>query len=221
MSNRTYFYLGRALPLMVFGFLLVIQAQLAFAGLQHARAGELDRAQSMYLVNRVLTVAFFTFLLVIYALRGKAKRTDHKPIAVIAAMVGSFVLYSLYLFPGQPRSENVMVLAASDLLLAIGMIWALYSLSYLRNRFSIVPEARELVTTGPYAVVRHPVYLGEIVAGIGLVLPTIASLHAFVLAIFLAAQVIRTHFEERVLRDAFPEYDAYASHTKRLIPFVV
>lgn len=221
MSDRAYFYLGRALPLMVFGFLLAIQAQLAYAGFQRALGGQLDRAQSMYLVNRVLTVAFFAFLLVIYSLRGKAKRTDHNPIAVTAAIIGSFILYTLYLFPGQTRSTNVWVLGASDILLAMGMTWALYSLSYLRNRFSIVPEARELVTTGPYGVCRHPVYLGEIISGFGLVVPTILSVHVVIFGIFVAAQILRTQFEERVLRNVFPEYAAYASRTKRLVPFVL
>lgn len=221
MSDRAYFYLGRALPLLVFGFLLAIQAQLAFAGLQAAISGQLDRSESMYLVNRVLTLAFIGFLLVIYILRGKAKRANHSVLAVVAAMTGSFVLYALLLFPGQVRSTNVVVLGASDILLACGMVWALYSLSYLRNRFSIVPEARELVVTGPYAVVRHPVYLGEIIAGFGLVLPTLFTLHAIVLTVFLGAQIVRTHFEERVLRDAFPEYAAYADKTRRLIPFIL
>lgn len=220
MSDRLYFYLGRALPILVFGFLLAIQAQLAYAGLQHALKGELDRSESMYLVNRVLVVAFFTFLLVIYALRSKAARWDYNPIAIAAAMIGSFVLYTLYLFPGQARSTDLRVLTVSDLLLACGMVWALYGLSYLRNRFSIVPEARELVTGGPYAVVRHPVYLGEIIAGIGLVVPTFFSLHAAILAVFIGAQLLRIHYEERVLQSAFPTYELYARRTKRLIPFL-
>jgi protein-S-isoprenylcysteine O-methyltransferase Ste14 len=220
MSDRVYFYLGRALPILVFGFLLAIQAQLAYAGLQHALGGELDRAQSMYLINRVLVVAFFTFLLVIYALRSKAARWDYNPIAIAAAMVGSFVLYALLLFPGQARSTDLGILALSDLLLAFGMVWALYGLSYLRNRFSIVPEARELVTTGPYAVVRHPVYLGEITAGIGLVVPTLFSIHAIILGVFIGAQLLRIHFEERVLSAAFPTYEVYARRTKRLVPFL-
>jgi protein-S-isoprenylcysteine O-methyltransferase Ste14 len=221
MSDRAYFYLGRALPLLVFGFLLAVQAQLAYGGLQHALAGDLDRGQSMYLVNRVLVVAFFTFLLVIYILRTKAKRSDHNPVAVVVAFIGSFVLYGLYLVPGQLRSTDVRVLGISDILLAAGMLWALYSLSYLRNRFSIVPEARDLVTSGPYQIVRHPVYLGEIIAGIGLVIPTIFSFHALVFAIFLGAQVWRTYFEERVLRSAFPTYEVYARHTRRLIPYIL
>ena len=53
--------------------------------------------------------------------------------------------------------------------LACGITWALYSLSYLGRRFSIVPEARGLVIDGPYRLARHPIYLGEILAGFGLV----------------------------------------------------
>jgi protein-S-isoprenylcysteine O-methyltransferase Ste14 len=206
---------------MVFGFLLAVQVELAYAGVQHALGGQLDRSESMYVVNRLLTVAFFAFLLVIYSLRAKAARSDHNLLAVAAALTGSFILYGLFLFPGQTRSSDLRILAVSDILLAYGMVWALYSLSYLRNRFSIMPEARELVTSGPYRVCRHPVYLGEIIAGFGLVLPTLFTLHAIVFAIFLGAQITRTYFEERVLRAAFPTYEIYARRTRRLLPFVL
>jgi protein-S-isoprenylcysteine O-methyltransferase Ste14 len=221
MSNRASFIMGRALPLGVFGFLVAIQAELAYAGVEHALHGQLDRAEAMYLLNRILTVAFFAFVLVIYAVRSKAIAKDHNPLAIAAALVGSFVLYALFLIPGQGRSTDVSVLAASDMCLACGMTWALYSLSYLGNRFSIVPEARGLVTGGPYRMIRHPIYLGEITAGFGLVLPTLFSLHAAVFAFFLAAQLIRTYFEERVLRATYPQYEAYARHTRRLIPFIL
>jgi protein-S-isoprenylcysteine O-methyltransferase Ste14 len=221
MRKLTPFILGRALPLGVFGFLTIIQGELAVAAIPQALRGELDRTALMYLLNRILTLAFFAFLLGIYAVRSKAIARDHNPVAVIVAMVGSFVLYGLFLVPNQPRSTNVWVLGFSDILLASGTIWALYSLTYLRNRFSIVPEARGLVTAGPYEVVRHPIYLGEITAGLGLVLPTLLTWHALVFAIFLAAQLTRTYFEERVLRTSYPQYEAYAMRTRRLIPFVL
>ena len=211
MSERASFILGRALPLGVFGFLVAIQGELAYAGVQQAFAGVMDRAQVMYLLNRVLTIAFFAFLLGIYTIRRKAVAHDHNPVAVAAALVGSFILYGIFLIPGQSRSTELPVLASSDMLLACGMI----------NRFSIVPEARGLVTTGPYQFVRHPIYLGEIIAGFGLVLPTVFSLHLLVFAVFLCAQVARTYFEERMMRTVYPSYEAYARHTCRLIPFIV
>jgi protein-S-isoprenylcysteine O-methyltransferase Ste14 len=221
MNDRASFIVGRALPIGVFGFLVAIQAELAFAGVQNAFQGSLDRTQAMYLLNRVLTVVFFGFLVVIYAVRSKAIARDHNPLAIAAALVGSFVLYGLFLIPGQGRSTDIWVLAGSDMCLACGITWALYSLSYLGRRFSIVPEARGLVTSGPYRFARHPIYLGEIIAGFGLVLPTLLSLHAVVFAIFFGAQIVRSYYEERVLRSTYPQYEAYARHTRRLIPFVL
>src|SRR6266851_31123 len=174
-----------------------------------------------FIVGRALPIGVFGFLVAIYAVRSKAIAKDHNPVAIAAAMVGSFVLYGLFLIPGQGRSTDIWVLAASDMCLAVGITWALYSLSYLGRRFSIVPEARGLVTSGPYRLTRHPIYLGEIIAGFGLVLPTLFSLHLVVFAVFLAAQLVRTYFEERMLRSTYPQYEAYARHTHRLIPFVL
>src|SRR2546425_8527663 len=172
MDDRASFIIGRALPIGVFGFLVAIQAELAFAGVQNAFQGGLDRTQVMYLVNRILTVAFFSFLVVIYAIRSKAIAKDHNPVAIAAALIGSFVLYGLFLIPGQGRSSNIWVLAGSDMFLACGITWALYSLSYLGRRFSILPEARGPGAAGPYRLGRHPVSPGEVPAGFALVLAT-------------------------------------------------
>jgi len=42
-----------------------------------------------------------------------------------------------------------------------------------------------------------------------------------VFAVFLGAQLARTVFEERVLRSTYPQYEAYARRTRRLIPYVL
>ena len=219
MSARLGFIFGRALPLGIFGFLVAIQGELAVGGVQQALAGELDRAGTMYVLNRCLTVSFFAFLFVIYMIRGRAVAKNHTPVAVLAALLGTFVLYSLWLMPA-PRTDNVYVLALSDIFLSFGMTLALYSLTYLRHRFSIVPEARGLVTSGPYQLVRHPIYLGEIIAAFGLILPSFLTLHMVVFLVFVSTQVRRTYYEEDVLRQAFPDYPEYARRTHRLIPYI-
>lgn len=214
------FFFGRALPLGVFGYIVAIQGQLAVDGIAKGIAGLLDTDGQLHVLNRMLTLAFFTFLLGLYMLRGPAVAKDHRLVAVAPAMIGSFILFCLPLVPGGPPTSTAAVLAASDILLTIGIVIALYSLSYLRKRFSIVPEARGLVQTGPYAIVRHPVYLGEILSGLGLVLPRIFSLQLVVFLVFLAAQLVRMRYEERVLGQTYPQYRSYARRTARLIPFV-
>lgn len=217
LPSRAEFIFGTALPLGAFGLLVYIQGTLALAGLQEGLRGQLDRATIMYLVNRILALCFFTFIFVIYMVRGRAVGKDHSIGAILTALLGTLILYSLWLLP-QPRTDNLYVLALSDVLLSCGMVLAIYGVGYLRHRFSIVPEARGLVTSGPYGLVRHPIYLGEIVAALGMVLPSLLSLHLLILGLFVAAQLRRTVYEERVLRAAFPGYAAYASRTRRLIP---
>jgi protein-S-isoprenylcysteine O-methyltransferase Ste14 len=220
MPSRSEFFFGRALPLGLFAFIILIQGQLALTGIQQALAGGSDRAATMYLVNRVLVLCFYTFLFVIYIIRSRPVGKDHSIGAVFFALFGTFILYSLWLLPA-PRTNNVYVLAVSDILLSVGMLQAIYAVSYLRHRFSIVPEARGLVTTGPYQLVRHPIYLGEIIAALGLVLPALLSFQLVIFVIFVAAQLRRTDYEERVLRQTFPEYTTYAERTRRLIPFIL
>jgi protein-S-isoprenylcysteine O-methyltransferase Ste14 len=135
-------------------------------------------------------------------------------------MVGSFVLYGLFLIPGQGRSSDVWVLGGSDMFLACGMIWALYSLTYLGNRFSIVPEARGLVTSGPYRLVRHPIYSGILLAGVG---TAVALSWLWLIAIVLASVYFAysATVEERYLTAQFPDaYPVYKRSTKMLVPFV-
>jgi protein-S-isoprenylcysteine O-methyltransferase Ste14 len=81
-------------------------------------------------------------------------------------------------------------------------------------------EGHELVTTGPYAFVRHPIYSGILLAVVGTTLvkgfPSIVLLAAFFAYFVYAANV-----EERNMMRQFPnEYPAYVNRTKMLIPFL-
>jgi protein-S-isoprenylcysteine O-methyltransferase Ste14 len=88
----------------------------------------------------------------------------------------------------------------------------------LGRSFSIVPQARRLVTTGPYAYVRHPLYLSEEIAIIGVVVVHFSALAVLILIVQWMFQLRRMVNEERLLRAHFPEYDSYATATPRIIP---
>jgi protein-S-isoprenylcysteine O-methyltransferase Ste14 len=71
-------------------------------------------------------------------------------------------------------------------------------------------------------LVRHPIYLGEIIGALGLVVILPSWFSLLVLVTFIAAQVYRTRVEEGVLVEAIPGYAAYRQLTRyRLIPWVV
>ena len=73
---------------------------------------------------------------------------------------------------------------------------------------------------GPYALVRHPLYLGEIIAIVGVALQYLSAWALLLLALVCAIQFRRIKNEERVLLQAFPEYADYMAHTARLVPGV-
>jgi protein-S-isoprenylcysteine O-methyltransferase Ste14 len=81
--------------------------------------------------------------------------------------------------------------------------WGMWT---LRRSFSITVEARSLVTKGPYRLVRHPVYLGEILAAISVVMWRWSWVNAVILAMFVTVQMSRARWEENKLKRVFPEY---------------
>ena len=79
----------------------------------------------------------------------------------------------------------------------------------LRTSFSIMTEARELVTGGIYRYISHPMYLGQFLTYFG-----ISAFHSspgswIVYLFFLGLQFVRLRLEERKLKRVFSEYDDY------------
>jgi len=97
-------------------------------------------------------------------------------------------------------------------------ILGVLTLSFLGRSFSVMPEARRLVTTGPYSIVRHPLYLFELLGVIGILLQVRSLPGLLLLAVIVALQIARARWEEAVLDRAFPEFAAYRQKTPFLIP---
>ena len=175
-------------------------------------------------VHSGLYLAFICVPIFIYIDRPPPRARDGSIIARVLAFVGTFMLLVFpRLFNGGPTFDPPAWLRfAAGILLILSTALALWGISYLRMSFSIIPEARQLVRRGPYRLVRHPLYVGEIGAALSLVLQSKVGLWSTgVLVVFITVQLGRTVFEERLLRSHFPEYDDYARSTTRLIPFIL
>jgi protein-S-isoprenylcysteine O-methyltransferase Ste14 len=106
----------------------------------------------------------------------------------------------------------------STLLILAGDGFAVFVLVRLRHSFSIMAEARELVTSGPYRLVRHPLYLAEQVATLGNVMQFLSVWTALLAVVQILFQLRRISNEEALLTEVFPEYAAYRQKTARVIP---
>ena len=106
---------------------------------------------------------------------------------------------------------SMTLVIAGNLITFIGII-------YLKRSFSIMIEARNPVFTGIYRYVRHPLYLGEIIATTGVLVFRFSNLNLFLTVLFIVTQVIRSRFEENKLSSVFPSYMEYKQKTGAFFP---
>jgi protein-S-isoprenylcysteine O-methyltransferase Ste14 len=214
--SRAYDVLMR-LPVLAWsiGFAIVAAMRLA----KYEREADPMLPDALYAVNiamQLAVIAFFVTLARTVVVRarptGKARGLEPR----VSALIGTFLIAVVVLFPRRELSFTAGVV--STLLLLTGNAIAVYILSHLGRSFSIMPEARGLVTSGLYRYVRHPLYVAEMIASIGTVLQFLSVWTALILAVQITFQLRRMHNEEEVLMEIFPEYAGYKENTARIIP---
>jgi protein-S-isoprenylcysteine O-methyltransferase Ste14 len=100
-------------------------------------------------------------------------------------------------------------------------VWARGSLGSNWSRSVTIKQGHELITTGPYAVVRHPIYTGVLTGLLGTAI-ALSQVRGFIaLALFFLAFWIKLRMEEQWMRSQFGEtYDSYAHRTAALVPYL-
>lgn len=171
------------------------------------------------LLQEVLTTIFLALVVVLFAVRRRKIAGQHAGwLAGAVALLGTFLLNAVAFLPVE-SSTSVSVLLASSAVIIVGTLFTTWSLAILGRCFGLFPEARGLVVRGPYRLVRHPVYLGELISALGLVIARPHLVILVLLVAFVALQYGRIVYEERALTEAYPdEYSAYSRQVRRLLP---
>ena len=162
----------------------------------------------------IAAVAYLGLLLVSYWRKPPplAERRDWR-----AVLATALAIDALGLSAAQPVTRPDAASLATALMLA-GTLLAFWSAWALGRSFSLLPQARELVTSGPYRYVRHPIYLGGFLITLGEVWLRWSPLVVALNVVFVVAQVARLRYEEALLERTFPEYAEYRARTSCVIP---
>ena len=88
----------------------------------------------------------------------------------------------------------------------------------LRQSFGIITKVNEIITTGLYGVVRHPIYFGYLIMTIGFILMTPRVIHCVVYALAVLLQIWRAKIEENKLVASSNEYREYMKKVPFLVP---
>jgi protein-S-isoprenylcysteine O-methyltransferase Ste14 len=215
MRDRYLDILGKLAIATLFGLIAVAQVIKIYKFVANWSATTMDYK----VLHFASSLAGFIFVAMIVAMTVVRLRPLRKAPGIqprLSALFGAFLSMSLVLLPKPSLPPAWQVL--SIVLLLVGSALSFYVLSRLGRSFSVMAEARQLVTDGPYAIVRHPLYLCEEIAIIGAMLAHLSPSAVVIVAVQWLFQLKRMAHEERVLHAAFPDYAAYAAATPKLFP---
>lgn len=131
----------------------------------------------------------------------------------------SALLYAPGLYGSPALRWIAALLAVGGLVLAI---WARLTLGRNWSGTVTLKQDHELVTRGPYAWVRHPIYSALALLILALVLPTLSPGTLIGFTVIMASFWIKLRAEERVMLARFPDsYPVYMKRCKRLVPYIL
>src|SRR5579859_5237302 len=171
-------------------------------------------------------IVFWAYWLVMAttAKAGRSRWTQFAGVRVGIILVVLLLIRLRVLKGHETATGNPWLLGTGLAIFVLGLALAVWARVYLGRNWGMPMSQKadpELVTTGPYSTVRHPIYTGLIVAMIGTTLAV--SWYWLVVVIVIGAFFLYSAaVEERTMARLFPgSYPQYKRSTKMLIPFIL
>ncbi len=192
-------------------------------------AGSSNLSQTISTLCVWLVYALWLLLVLYLTVSAVGVKRDTQPhlaqsLGLLFAIIAAFLLPRVPLFDFVNFPPPSPALSLFGLIVCVAgmavLVWARQHLGRNWSQTVSAKEEHELVTSGPYQYVRHPMYAGGLLASIG---SAIIAGGPFVFLLLVLAPLFlwRVHAEDRLMTQQFPEeYPAYRQRTKALIPLV-
>ncbi|UKA65649.1 isoprenylcysteine carboxylmethyltransferase family protein [Arthrobacter sp. FW306-05-C] len=213
-EESTSIDIERVILVPIMALLLLSAVAALFSGSKVASTSALVTA--LHVAYQVLMTVFYLMAVFFLLTRNSASARSGRIAPTVAAYVGSFLPFLFSFAGGSEVSEGQALFAVG--LMTVGMVFTVWSLMTLGKSFGVEPQVRTLVQSGPYRLIRNPLYVGEMVTLIGAVCLSPTLLKTVILVALAVIQAYRAIEEEQLLADNLPEYAAYKLRTTRFVP---
>ena len=194
---------------------------------RHLSPGIGGRLSCMHAIELVFAIGWATFwiywlMAAFSAKKGRVPWSRELRIRAVIVVL-AILLLRLGAFRHEGLNSDPLRAALGLLLFTLGLGFAIWARIHIGRNWGTPMSKKdepELVTSGPYRLVRHPIYSGILVAGVG---TAVALSWLWLIAVVLAGVyfVYSATVEERYLTEQFPDtYPMYRRSTKMLVPFI-
>jgi protein-S-isoprenylcysteine O-methyltransferase Ste14 len=205
-----------AIPLLLLYGLAIAATLLQIAAKADGGVAPMPTALGLEILAQVATVIFLGVQITVFIIRRLPQARLGGVAPTLAAVAGAISPLLLVALPKAPTSMASSTL--SMVLIIAGTAGATWVLAILGRSFAILPQARGLVTKGPYRLIRHPLYLAQQISTFGVMFQFMQPWSFLVAVASFAPQIVRMRYEEAILAKTYPAYRDYMRTTSRLIP---